>query len=240
MRPATAAVVIALVVPLAGLAPVRAQDAAPEPGLYEACLDKLPDELADAEDGTARDSGESAAGRWSVQRHDLDGDGVDEAFLIALPAERSGEVTFLYRKDGAPDGEWDDKRVKLEGGPVRDVTLDVQSVGDGHRLAWVNAGSGGQVLLQWSRGKLETVWKTGQPREGERRWFVLEDLDENGVDEVVEYFQRELDVFYADEDDLTDGAAGGTTTRIDPVAVYRLDDGKWKKDRDLLDSRRRR
>jgi hypothetical protein len=171
---------------------------------------------------------------------DLDADGVSEAFLIALPAGKPGEVTFLHRKDGAAGGEWKARRVELEGGPVTDVSVDAQALGDGTSLAWVNGGPGGQALLHWRGGELDAVWKTGKPREGERRWFVLEDLDGSGVSEVVEYFQRELDDFYADEDDLEDGAAGGATTRIDAVAVYRLDGGSWKRDRDLLERRRKR
>ncbi|HMB71274.1 MAG TPA: hypothetical protein VKU85_18330 [bacterium] len=239
MRPGTVAALVALAALSAGTSPVRGEEPPVDAALWKACVDEMPKSLAQAETGAPRYRAEGEAGRWSVHLHDLDGDGVEEAVLIALPEGRSGEVTFLYRKDGAA-GEWDSKRVKLDGGPVTDASLNVQSVGNGQSLAWVNAGSGGQSLLYWTGEKLETVWKTGRPREGERRWFVLEDLDENGVDEVVEYFQRELDVFFADEDDLTDGTAGNNTTRVDAVAVYRLDDGKWKKDRDLLENRRGR
>lgn len=225
---------------LAGSAALAAD--APDASLYRACVDKLPKELAEVESaqGGPRASGSGPAGRWSVTTADLNGDGTEEAFLIALPADHAGEVTFLYRKDGAPDGDWGTKKVKLEGGGVVDASVDVTPIGDGRSLADVQGGDAGQALLAWNGRKLDTVWKAGRPGEGERRWFVLEDLDENGVDEVVEYFQRELDVNFADEDDLEVGGAGGTTTRVDAVAVYRLEGDDWKKDRDLLESLRKR
>lgn len=239
MRLGTTAVFAALAAVAAGGFPAAAEEPAVEPGLYAACVKKLPKGLAEAETA-AGGAAKEGAGSWSTVLHDLDGDGVSEAFLIALPAGRPGEVTFLHRRDGAAAGDWQARRVELEGGPALEVSVHAQPLGNGRSLAWVNAGPGGQALLYWSGGKLDTVWKVGKPREGERRWFVLEDLDENGVDEVVEYFQREMDDFYADEDDLEDDAAGGATTRIDAVAVYRLDGDRWKKDRDLLESRRKR
>jgi hypothetical protein len=250
MRPGTFAIVfaaavapaVAAAVLAAAVAPARAEEPALPPGLYEACVQELPKALAEAEAQAGagpRAAAQGPAGAWSVVLHDLDGNGTSEAFLTALPAGRGGEVTFLYRKDGE-GGDWASKDVKLEGGPVTEVRVDALPVGDGRSLAHVHAGPGGQALLHWSGGKLETVWKTGKPREGERRWTVLEDLNGDGTAEVVEYFQREMDDFFADEDDLEDNAAGGATTRVDAVAVHRLDGDRWKKDRDLLESRRRR
>lgn len=233
---------LAILVVLAPRAYAAGEAGELDPALYRACVEELPKELSGALDSGAapRRSWSGPEGRWTVEPADLNGDGVEEAFLVALPAGHGGEVTFLYHKDGTASGEWETKRVKLGGGPVTEAAVRVTPVGEGRSLAHVDGGEGGQALLAWHDGKLDTVWKVGRSREGERRWFVLEDLDGNGVDEVVEYFQRELDVFFADEDDLEDGAAGGATSQVDAVAVYRLDGGSWKKDRDLLESRRRR
>jgi hypothetical protein len=84
------------------------------------------------------------------------------------------------------------------------------------------------------------VWSAGQPRSGERHWFDVEDLDADGVGEVVAFFRGELDVFYAEEavDETSGGASGDASTDVDAVAVFRLSDGKWKKDDALLEGLR--
>jgi hypothetical protein len=123
-------------------------------------------------------------------------------------------------------------------GTVTHVAVSFEPFMEGRALAHVNAGEAGQALLDWNGDKLDTVWDVGRTGEGERRWFTVEDLDRDGVGEVIVYYQRVLDVFFVDEDDLEGTTPGGDTARVDVVAVYRWNDGEWKKDRELLESLR--
>ena len=100
-------------------------------------------------------------------------------------------------------------------------------------LAHVDGGEAGQVLLHWNGKDLKTVWKVGKSAGDDRHWFVLEDLDGDAVREVVAFVQRELDIFF-DEDELEEETAGGGAAETDAVAVFRWNGKDWKKDKELL------
>jgi len=227
----------ALVLIVATLAAAASTGEAPSgiaPDLLAACREAVPSEvLGDAAAGALRGAGE--AGEWWVEAGDLDGDGSAEAFLAVLPTGRSGEVRFFARKKG---GGIVEKRIKLAGGALTAVSIRFEPFAPGRSLAHVDGRLAGQVLLDWNGEKLETVWKVGKTRPGERYWFTLEDLDGDGVSEVSTYFQRELDVQYTDEEDPGVPGVAANTERIDLTAVYRWSEGRWRKDDRLLDERR--
>jgi hypothetical protein len=214
-----------LTAPVAG-----ADDCAP--GLLVACREALDPKLLA---GAAPDAleGDGAAGSWRISCGQMDGAGAAEAWLVSLPAGRSGSVEFL-----ASDGDRITRQsLKLRGGPVSRATVRFLPYGEDRSLAHVDGGSGGQVLVHWDGSKLNTVWKVGKVRDRERHWFDVEDVDGDGIAEVMAYFRRELDVFFA-EDEVDEPSAGARTDTVDLVAVYRLDGGKWKKDSSLLEARR--
>jgi hypothetical protein len=101
----------------------------------------------------------------------------------------------------------------------------------------VDGREAGQLLLAWSGEKLRKVWEAGRARGAETFWFELEDLDQDGVAEVIGYRQRALDVYRDEEFREESGGGEGRTMgsgQVDPQVVRRLVDGRWKKDPDLL------
>lgn len=204
--------------------------------LRNACVEEIPRELRTADVSTAA-SGETDAGSWSIDAEDLDGSGTAEAILTVLPTGRPGEVVFFGERDG---GKIELKKVRLKGGHLVRASVAFPRFADGAFFAHVNGREAGQVLLYWNGDDLERVWEVGKVRENEARWFELEDLNEDGTSEVITYYRRELDVF-TDEDELS-GTGGSdanlTSGKIDVESVLRFDDGKWKKDRGMLESLR--
>ena len=182
-------------------------------------------------------SGSSEAGSWSVSCEELDGAGSAEAILVVLPAGRAATVHCIGEREG---GKIERTNVELRGGPVVRVSVAFPSYRDGGRLAHANGGRGGQALLYWNGEKWETLWSVAKIRDRESRWFELDDLDDDGVAELLTYYRRDLDVF-TNEDELS-GAGGSdaalTSGMIDVESVLKLEGGKWKKSRDLLKSLR--
>jgi hypothetical protein len=220
------------IVAVAGLAALAASEASDE--LTAAWRDELPEEMAEAAEDAAT-SGSSAAGRWFVATGEMDGSGSPEAILVVLPTGRPGQVRFFAEREGKSPEE---KTVKLKGAPLVHASINFHEFTEGRALAHVDGGESGQAILGWNGKKLEEIWKIGKTRDDERHWFDVEDLNGDGVSEVVRFFRRELDV-YTNEDDL--GDEGGAADRrmgnaTDAVAVYRWSDGKWKKDGALLES----
>ena len=104
----------------------------------------------------------------------------------------------------------------------------------------MDAGAAGQALLEWNGKKLARVWEVGKTTDDESHWFEVEDLDGDGVSEVIVYLRRELDVFYVDEDALDQGSGSDPSAidQVDAVGVYRYEKGRWKKSKQLLDDLR--
>jgi hypothetical protein len=207
------------------------------PAVLEACRDELPDDLAELGEPDAR-HGRGAAGEWRIESAPMDAGETEEVILVALPAGKPGDVWFLAERE---DDDPYRKKVSLKGRPVTHVSVAFPRFRAEAALAHVNAGEGGQVLLHWDGEKLREVWKPGKPKKKESRWFELDDLDADGTSEVIIYFRRELDI-YADDEVITESGGADDRTMssgsVDAVAVYRFDDGKWKKDGDLLESLR--
>ena len=104
----------------------------------------------------------------------------------------------------------------------------------------MDGGESGQVVLGWNGKKLEEIWKIGKIRDDERHWFDVEDLDADGVAEVIQLLPPRARPVHRTRTSSGDegGAADQQAERnaIDAVAVYRWSDGKWKKDKALLES----
>jgi hypothetical protein len=200
-----------------------------------ACFAALPHEMAEGAAPEAR-AGTGPAGEWRIEALELNGDGAAEAFLVVRPASGGGEVRFVARRGEEVVGE----RVKLDGGAPAAVTIRAQPFAEGRALAHVDGAGSGQALLHWDGKKLATVWSAAAPRSGERHWFDVEDLNGDGTGEVVAYFHRALDEFFAEEqiDETSAGDTSDTSSQVDAVAVFRFDGGKWKKDSALLESLR--
>ena len=132
-----------------------------------------------------------------------------------------------------------EKKISFKGSKFTQASVAFPVFREGASLAHVKAGDGGTVLLYWDGKKLSTIWKVGKPSQDESRWIELEDLDADGVAEVIVYHRRALDV-YTDEDELDFGGGGSEAAsgKVDAVEVYRLRSGSWKKDKDLLENLR--
>jgi hypothetical protein len=225
---------LALLGPLWGC--VGAAGAAELPAeVAAACLAALPRAMAEGLAAGAT-SGSGPAGEWRIEAVDLDGDGAAEAFLVVEPAEGAGEVRFLARRGDEVATE----KVKVDGGVAGAVSIRAEAFAEGRAFAHVEGAGSGQVLLHWDGRKLATVWSAAAPRTGERHWFDVEDLNGDGTGEVVAYFHRALDEFFAEEqiDETSAGDTSDTSSSVDAVAVFRFDGGKWKKDADLLEGLR--
>ena len=123
--------------------------------------------------------------------------------------------------------------------PSADVNFEVFA--PGKALLHVQGRAAGQQLCFWNGRKLEKVWEVGRPREQEQHWFELDDLDDDGVREIITYVRRETDVFRDDE--FLDAAAGGhdqtlSSDQVDALAVYHLEKETWRKSRELLEDLR--
>ena len=203
--------------------------------LAQACRAALPDAMAKSAAPGAT-SGSGVWGRWRIESGQMDGAGSPEAFLVILPAGRPGEVLFLAEREGKDPVR---KKVSLKGGPVVRASVAFHPFAEGRALAHVDADDSGQALLHWNGDKLDTIWKVGRVRDDERHWFNLDDLDADGVSEVIVFFRRELDVFTNEDELAGEGGADDRTQsrgQIDAVAVHRWHDGRWKKSKDMLES----
>jgi hypothetical protein len=203
--------------------------------LAQAALRELPAEMAAAAEPGAT-SGSGAFGRWSISAAQMDGAGAPEAILVVLPAAHPGTICFFAAREAADPQK---KTLKLKGPPITWASVTFHEFAKEQAIAHVDGGTSGQVLVGWNGEKLEEIWKIGKIREDEHHGVNVEDLDGDGVSEVVRYFRRELDV-YTNEDELAgEGGAGDRAQaggQVDPVAVYRWDGSKWKEDRALLES----
>ncbi len=203
----------------------------------EACLAELPSEMAeDVEPGALR--GDGPAGSWQVYPGEMDGAEPLEAVLVVLPKERRGEVHFFAQRE---NGRLLHKKISLKGGVLTFATVNYEVYAPGKALLHLQGGEAGQVLCWWNGRKLAKVWGVGKQREQERHWFELDDLDDDGIFEVITYVRRETDVFRDDE--FLDAAAGGhdqtlSADQVDALAVYHLEDGSWRKSRELLEDLR--
>jgi hypothetical protein len=195
----------------------------------------LPRQMAE---GAAPDAwaGNGPAGEWRIETLELNGDGAAEAFLVVKPVGGGGEIRFFARRGEDVVSE----KVKLDGGAPSAVSIRAESFAEGRSLAHVDGAGSGQALLHWDGKKLAVVWSAAAPRSGERHWFDVEDLNGDGTGEVVTYFHRALDEFFAEEqiDETSAGDTSDTSSQVDAVAVFRLDGGKWKKDGALLEGLR--
>ncbi|MGH2570280.1 MAG: hypothetical protein ACRDGR_03590 [bacterium] len=221
------------IVALAAFAPsvLLAADVPEE--LAARALRELPAEMSAAA-GPGATSGSGASGRWSISAEQMDGAGAPEAILVVLPAGQPGRICFLAERAGE---EPERRDVKLKGGPITSASVVFHPFAEGKAIAFIDGGTSGQALVGWNGEKLEEIWKIGKVRDDERHWFHVEDVDGDGVSEVVRFFRRELDV-YTTEDELA--GEGGAADRmmagqVDAAAVYRWDGAKWREDRALLD-----
>ncbi len=219
---------------LAGLIAPAAFAVGPGGDVRTACLDRLPEEVRAASPADALE-GQGSFGRWWITAGEMDGAGAAEAVLVWLPAGKKGKVHFVAPR---PDDQPKVKEIKLKGAPLADASVSFVEYGAGRSLLHVNGGESGQALLSWDGNNLRDVWKVGKTRPDETRWFELEDLDADGAREVIVYVRRDLGAMDEDLDLGESGADQRITEQVDPVAVYRLDDGRWKRSGDLLESLR--
>jgi hypothetical protein len=209
---------------------------APQPGaaevtaaLEEALGREIPAELAALAPPGAREY-DGPEGAFRVEVGEMDGAAPEEAFVLVLRPSRP--ATFL----ADASGKIVRKSVKL---PGRADGLDAvfQPFAEGRSLVLVSGGEGAaSALLAWNGKKLDTVWESGRPRAGESRWFELDDLNDDGVREVVTYQRAELDV--ASDDEIGETSTGSSAESLGPTSVLRLEGGQWREDSDLLDSLR--
>jgi hypothetical protein len=204
--------------------------------LVEACRSELPDDLVElASPESLRAQG--PAGKWFIASGQMDGAGSEEAILVVLPRNRPGTITFFAERE---DRRLVRKKISLKDEAVTRASVSFPGYRPGHSLAHVDAGDGGQVLLCWTGRKLVDVWKVGRPSGQELSWFELEDLDGDEIAEVISYVRREVDV-YADEEIRESGGVddrSSSSDHVTAVAVHRLANGKWKKDKKLLEGLR--
>jgi hypothetical protein len=92
------------------------------------------------------------------------------------------------------------------------------------------------VLLNWDGKNLDVVWQSPKQRPSESRWFELDDLDHDGVREIVTYQRVELDT--AADDDMGETNTGSSHETLGPTSVLRWSGGKWREDRAALDALR--
>jgi hypothetical protein len=205
--------------------------------IVEACVAELPSAMAeDVEPGSL--SGDGPAGSWRIYPGEMDGVEPLEAVLVVLPKNRRGEVHFFAQRE---DGRLLHKKISLKGGALTSAAVNYEVYAPGKALLHVQGGEAGQVLSWWDGRKLAKIWEVGRQREQEQNWFELDDLDDDGIREIITYVRRETDVFRDDE--FLDAAAGGhdrtlSSDQVDALAVYHLDDGNWRKSRELLEDLR--
>jgi hypothetical protein len=219
---------------LGGLLAPAATESATElsASLREAILASIPKTMRERVEAGAN-FGESPSGRWSIESAQMDSTGSAEAILLLAPKDHPPEVIFFAERDAEQVTK---KRISWKGSGG--VAVRFQQFAPERALVHVDAGEDSQSLLHWDGSKLTAVWEIERAPEGERRWFHMEDLDDDGVSEVISYVKRNVDVFFADETDFDVRAGGEERTAIDAVAVLRYEKGKWKKSATLLEGMR--
>lgn len=225
------AVVAALAVACAALAPdVAGADSVP-PAVREAIKAELPGGIPDVAREAPLYSG--PGGEYRVYPLELDGAEPAECVLTFQEPGKPARAVFL----GVAGGKVTRFAVDLPGGDAeRSPVVTQVAFSDTQALVVVKDSKSGSVLVGWDGKSASTVWDSGKPRKGETRWYELDDLDEDGVREIVTYQKSVLDV--ALDDDFGETAGGGSTEIVEPVAVLRLDGGKWKKEPKLLEGLR--
>ena len=201
------------------------------PELRAAVRAELPRDLAEVAGDAPQFSG--PAGNFQVFPTDLDGTEPVECVVAYQSPGKPARIVFL----GLAGDKLVRKEVKLPGGApetLPDVNVPLYS-GTG-RLALVKHPDAGSVLLAWDGKGVEPVWDSGKPRKGETLWFQLDDLDQDGIREIVTYQKLLLDI--ALDDELGEAGAGAATERVGPIQVLRLENGTWKQDKKLLDGLR--
>ncbi len=155
-------------------------------------------------------------------------DGAPPEEVIVLGG-REHPATFLAEAGGKIFR----KGVKLAGRAP--ITVAFHPFTKDRSLVQVSGGeSGGSVLLSWNGKKLDTVWESGKARPGESRWFEIDDLDDDGISEVVTYQRAELDV--AGDDEIGETSTGSSSESLGPTSVLRWTDGRWREDSKLFES----
>jgi hypothetical protein len=199
----------------------------PEP-LRAAVLPELPRALAEA--AGAASAFEAPQGRFRVEVQDMDGTPPDEGILVLQEAGKAARVVFV----AAAGGKVFRKPVKLPAGEPDEVTLSFPRFAEGRALAQVQGGPAGVALFCWDGRRGDVVWSSGKPRGGERRWFELDDLDEDGIREIVTYQKLLVDV--VPDDEMGEEASGSTLEEAGPIEVLRWDGSRWRKDEGLLEA----
>lgn len=172
-------------------------------------------------------------GEYRVHPVELDGAEPTECVLTFQESGKPARAVFL----GLAGGKVVRTAVDLPGGdPARPPVVATVAFSDTLSLVSVKDSKAGGVLVAWDGQAAEIVWDSGKPKKGEFRWYELDDLDEDGVREIVTYQKSVLDI--ALDDELGERGGGGTSEIVEPIAVLRRDGGKWKKEPKLLDGLR--
>ena len=201
------------------------------PPLRAAVRDELPRDLAEVAGDAPLFSG--PAGTFQVFPANLDGTEPVECVLTWQAPGRPARIVFF----GLSGDKLVRKEVKLPGGAPESLPdVNVPLYSETARLALVKHPDTGSVLLAWNGKSVEQVWDSGKPRKGETVWFQLDDLDGDGIREIVTYQKLLLDI--ALDDELGEAGAGAATEQVGPTEVLRYEDGKWKQDKKLLDGLR--
>ncbi len=225
------AVALALAAGCTALAPgVAGADSLP-PALRDAVKAELPGGIPEVAREAPLYSG--PGGEYRIYPVELDGVEPTECVLTFQEAGKPARAVFF----GLAGDKVARSAVDLPGGDAeRSPVVSVVMFSDTGGLAAVKDAKAGSVLVAWDGKSTSIVWDSGRPRKGETRWYELDDLDEDGVREIVTYQKSVLDA--APDDDLGETAGGGSTEIVEPVSVVRLDGGKWKKEPKLLEGLR--
>lgn len=222
-----AAVVFAAAASIPG--PARA-DSLP-PALREAVKGELPAGIPEVAREAPMFSG--AGGEYRIYDGDLDGAPPVECLLTFREPGKPARAVLL----GLDGGKVVRLAVKLPGGDAQEPPMVMLvPFTEGRSLVLVKDPKAGSVLLAWDGKGAETVWDSGKPRPGQTRWYELDDLDEDGVREIVTYQKSVVDAVMDDE--LDEPGAGAASEIVEPIAVMRFQDGRWKKAEDLLEGLR--
>ncbi len=225
------ALALALAVGCAATAPGDARADLIPPALRQAIKAELPGGIPEIAREAPLYSG--PGGEYRVYPLELDGAEPAECVLTFQEPGKPARAVFL----GLAGGKAVRCAVDLPGGDaVHPPVVTQVAFSDAQALVVVKDPQAGSVLLGWDGKSASAVWDSGKPRKGETRWYELDDLDEDGVREIVTYQKSVLDV--ALDDDFGEMAGGGSTEIVEPVAVLRLDGGKWKKEPELLEGLR--
>jgi hypothetical protein len=201
--------------------------AGPPAYLLTSLREELPDALAAAAPDSTRYSGPE--GSFELTTGEMDGSPPEEGLLVIHDPGKPVRVVFL----ATSGDEIVREEVKLPRRESGDVSARYLPFADGKALGQVRGSPGNSVLVAWNGHDEDVVWKSARDARDEDRWFELDDLDGDGIREIVTYQRRAMDATAEDEfEQEAQGAA--PTEQASPVAVLQWNGKSWEKNDRLL------